>query len=112
MPQKDVTDLILNDVERSVLQGFADNKTLVGAVKKVLLAAGYYNGTLRAGIEADPTRNAALILAFSGQASNEQIGQDIRALAEAVRLIETGFEKLTKFKSPPQPSKKGPNGAR
>lgn len=111
---KDFTDQVLSDVEKSALTAFADNAIAMGAVKKILLAAGYHNGTLRAGAEnaADPTRNAALALAFEKGFTNEQLGQDIRALAEAVRLVESGFKTLDKYKSPPKPGKPAGNKAR
>lgn len=109
---KDVTDQVLSDVEKAALTSFADNAVAFRAAKKVLLAAGYFNGTLRADQEPDPTRNAALTLAFEKGFSNEQIGQDVRALSEAIRLVDLGFKQLEKFKSPPKPEGKSGNKAR
>lgn len=96
----DFTDSFLNDLEKSSLQQVADNASLINALKKVILADVYFKGTLRAGSAPDPTRNAAFALAFSQtNIPNEQLGADIRALAEGVRLVEGGFARLEKFKS-------------
>lgn len=105
--------MFLSQAEKDLLRSFADNTQLLEAVKKVVLADVYYKGTLRATIPADPTRNAALAFAFSDKTpTNEQLGQDIRAFGEAVRLVEGGFSRVDKFKTPPPPVKPPVNQAR
>lgn len=104
--ETEFTDSFLNDVERDALITAANNPTLIHALKKVLLADVYFKGTLRAGIAPDPTRNAAFALAFGNtNTPNEVLGQDIRAQAEAVRLVEGGFTRFEKFKSAPKEDK-------
>lgn len=107
-------DSFLNDVEKDLLQQVADNPTVVNALKKLVLADVYFKGTLEPGKAPDPTRNAALAIALAcgaGQAvrTNEELGQDLRAFAEGVRLVESGFsrlEALKSAKSAPKPEKK------
>lgn len=113
MDNKDLLDHVLSDVEKDLLITFMAKPVLVEAVKKVVLASVYFNGTLRKDEPADPARNAALSLAFNSLAavSNENLGADIRALTEGVRLVETGFSKLDKFKSEaPKPVKTSKSG--
>lgn len=88
----------LNSIEEDQLSHLAENLTLLNAVKKVLLEGVYSNGVLVAGENAESGRNFALSLAFSKEASNEQIGADLRACAEGIRIIESGFKELEKFK--------------
>ena len=76
---------------------------MVEAVRKVLLASIYENGTLRAGKKAEPLKNAALSLVFkvfNGEATftDTELGQDLRALAYGVRFLEAGFTELAKIK--------------
>lgn len=112
--ETDFIDSFLNDVEKDTLQQIADNPTAVNALKKLILADVYFKGTLEAGKAPDPTRNAALSIALacgSGQAvrTNEELGQDLRAFAEGVRIVEGGFGRLEKLKSAktaPAPEKK------
>ena len=103
----------LSDVEKSALQAVADNALVVNALKKVILADVYFKGTLRAGIAPDATRNSAFALAFAKpDASNESLGADVRAQSEGVRLVESGFSRLDKFKSVKTPAAAGGNKAR
>lgn len=107
-------DTFLNDVEKDLIQQIADNPNAVNALKKLILADVYFKGTLEKGKAPDPTRNAALSIALAcgqGQAirTNEELGQDLRAFSEGVRLIEIGFGRLEKLKSAktaPAPQKK------
>jgi hypothetical protein len=107
-------DTFLNDVEKDLLQQIADNPAAVNALKKLILANVYFNGTLEKGKSPDPTRNAAIAIALacgSGQAvrTDAELGQDLRAFAEGVRLVEGGFGRLEKLKSAkpaPAPQKK------
>lgn len=93
-------DTFLTDVEKDLLGTVADNALLMNALKKVVLADVYFKGVLRAGMSPEPTRNAAIAFAFAAEAkTNEQLGEDIRAFAEGVRLVEGGFSRLDKFKT-------------
>lgn len=93
----------LTDIEKSKIMAFNADPILVEAIRKVMLASIYSNGTLRVGKESDPTKNGALSLAFltlsgKGVVSNEDLGADLRGLAQGVMLLETGFKELSKIK--------------
>lgn len=99
------TDTILNDIERAEVQRFADNSTMFEAVKKVLLASVYFQGTLIEGKESNPLANFALQIVagdkINGRSvkTNEQIGSELRARYEGVNFVEGGFEDLRTYKS-------------
>ena len=101
---------ILNDVEKAAVQKFVEFETMREAVKKVLLAALYSNGTLKPGQAADPLTNKALTIPYNNpQGSNEQLGAELRAMYAGIMLLEEGFKKLDEFKKveekPKQPNK-------
>lgn len=91
----------LNEIEKQEVQKFLENTVLKEAVKKVILAGIYFNGTLRPGEKADPLRNFALSLVSSAIANgtrNEQIGEDVRAKLIGVGLLEDAYQALEKLK--------------
>lgn len=87
----------LTDIQKAKLENFVKDPVMFEAVKSVLLAGIYQNGTLRKGVKADPLKNFALSLAFNPQFSNEQLGADLRACAEGINLVENGFNELIKI---------------
>lgn len=94
----------LSDIEKDKIITFNQDEVLVEAVRKVLLASIYNNGTLRKDLKADPAKNAALGLAFlaiggSGVVTNADLGEDLRGLAQGVSLLEKGLAQLAKIKS-------------
>lgn len=108
---KNLLDEVLDDVEKLALQRFADDPITLEAVRKVLLAGVYYNGTLRKKMTPNPQYNFALSLAMAkGEFSDEQIGRDLRAAAEGVRMVQNAFSQIAAFKedSTPQRSIKNP----
>jgi len=105
-------DSQFSEAEKALFQDFADNPHLYAAIKKLLLAGLYEQGTIKAGIDPNPTRNFALSLVFnSDRRSNEEIGQDLRALGEGMRIIETAFDHILDFKTQDKKVAK-PNPAR
>lgn len=93
----------LTDGEKEKIINFNADEVLVEAIRKVMLASIYSNGTLRKGKSSEPLKNAALGLAFlanSGQGvvSNEDLGEDLRGLAQGVNLLEQGFKQLATIK--------------
>lgn len=100
-------DKFMSGIEKDKIIAFNSDPILVNAVKKVLLASIYSNGTLRADVPADPTRNAALALAnlaISGKGivKNEDLGEDLRGLMQGVSLLEQGLAQLAKIKKDPE----------
>lgn len=91
---------ILTDLEKVEVEKFAGNEVMVEAVRKVLLAGLYANGTLRQGLNADPLANAAfLLVAYKKEQklSNEEIGADLTALWEGINALEAGLSALKEF---------------
>ena len=91
---------ILNEKEEVELRKMIDNKPLVGGLKKALLEAVYYSGTLKPGEEPEPRRNFVCQMLYTEdmgtvyKVSNEEIGERVRASVEGIRLIEQAFAKL------------------
>ncbi len=104
---------ILNEQELIEVRKFLENEVQMEAVRKVLLGGIYYNGTLKPGEASDPSRNFALsLVAQRGQASNEELGQDLRACSQGIILLETAFQKLLTYKEKEEPKEKEKNQAR
>lgn len=92
----------LSEIEKDKIINFNSDEVLVNAIKKVLLATIYSNGTLKKDVSPDPLRNGALGLAFlaikgTGVVSNTDLGEDIRGLAQGISLMEQGFNQLSKI---------------
>lgn len=93
----------LTDLEKSKIYQFNSDPDMIEAVKKVLLATMYANGTLRQDVQANPLTNAAfalVALASSGQGSisNAELGEDLRGLFHGVQLMERGMKRLSEIK--------------
>lgn len=89
----------LSDIERQKIQSFINDETMFEAVRKVLLAGIYFNGTLMKDEVANPANNFALQMPFQADVqgiilSDEQIGADVRAQVKGIRLLEGGFLEL------------------
>lgn len=101
------TTEILNEIEQSKIQGFVEDTILFEAVKKYLLYYLYQEGVITKGQPHKGNVNWALALAFNANApaqlggiprTNEELGADIRAKAQAVQVIESGFKELADMK--------------
>jgi hypothetical protein len=93
----------LTDLEKSKVIQFNSDPEMVEAVRKVLLASLYSNGTLRQGVPANSLTNSAFALASlaaSGQGviSNEELGQDLRGLFHGIKALELGLKHLSEIK--------------
>ena len=92
-------DTYLSDIEKIEVESFCNNIVMREAVRKVLLAEVYLNGTLQKNLPAEPLRNAALIVvARDDTASNESVGAYVRAVWQGINFIESGFSQLNKMK--------------
>lgn len=103
---------ILNDLEKAKIATFVDDKVMLEAVRKVLLAGLFNNGTMKPGENFEPTKNFALSLVYQAQGTLDDatIGAQLRADAEAIRIVENGFKKLAELAVKPAPEKaKKPN---
>lgn len=107
-------DSMLDDNEKKAVAQFVSSEVMTNAVKKVLLAAIYYNGTFREESVLNPLYNAAFTLVAykkEQKLTNEQIGEDLSALYEGVNALEAGFSALGQFK-PEEEKAEEPNQAR
>lgn len=99
----------LNDLEKELVEAFYKNETQREAVRKVLLAGVYQNGTLKKGEKANANQNWALGLALNANSDkipNEQLGANLRAVSEGIRVVELAFEELSKFRKDDKITKK------
>ena len=110
MPKK-VLDSIFSDAEKHAIRAFIENKVQLEAVKKALLIEPYYNGTLKAGEEANPRRNAFMGVAMTMD-DPTKIGLRSMSMAEAINYIELGFQKLAEYGREEKVVEKGENPAR
>lgn len=92
----------LTDLEIKKINSFVKDEKMFDAVKKVLLASVYYNGSLRKGEKLESKNQAFNLIATAyaqGQeVSNEVLGQEVRGLFEGVNALENGFSQLKTIK--------------
>lgn len=93
-------DNILNEIEKNELAKFADNQTMMGAVKKVLLRGVYVDGTLRKGETPEPLKNFLLSIVSKAMDTDDdkKIANALRAASMGIQVVEYTFEELKKFK--------------
>jgi hypothetical protein len=95
-------DKCFSDAEKAQFQVFADNPHMTAAIKKALLLGLYTHGTIQRDQDPDPTQNFALALAFNAimeRRTNEDLGADLRACAEGIRILETAFNNILDYKT-------------
>lgn len=98
---KSYFDVYLNDIEKSAVAQFIENKTMYEAVRKLVLASVYYNDVVKQLPEGNPTINPVLSQVYGMidlNISNETIGAQQRAVAEAYRIVTNGFARIDSFK--------------
>jgi hypothetical protein len=113
-------DNYLSQLEKDKINLFLADPVMTETVKKVLLEGVYRNGVLSPDAPADPKRNFLLAIAnkvvnpMTGQeepVSNEQLGAELRAAFEGVRMVETAFKRLEDYKHEPEPEAEPANKA-
>lgn len=103
---QDISNEILSEMELDRVLQFKADPIMFQAVKKYILAVSYKHGVVNAGEEHKGNVNYALNLAGSaihpngGGRSDEELGQNLRALAYAVQLVESGFRELSEMEKP------------
>lgn len=103
---------ILSSLESDKLSMIAKDEVAIIALKKVILSAVYFDGTLIEEGIPDPLKNFCLAIASKPNIKNEDLGAEIRASLAAVQLLETGFKELEKFNIPEPKEKETKNKAR
>lgn len=104
---------LFNDREKERLHRFVNDDEMMEAVKKVVLSAIYFEGTLKEQGLPRPLENFALAFAAgsTGQLTREQMGEKLEAALIAVQLLNDGFARLQRFnqkKSKPKEEKHNP----
>lgn len=98
--ENDISNQILNEIEKDKISAFCQDPVLFHAVKKYVLAVVYQQGTFEKGKPFNGTVNYALQFAAQGIDKNqmprtdEELGQNLRALTYATSLVESGFKEL------------------
>lgn len=117
MEKSPLSDEILSEVERSKVIAFAQDTLLFEAVKKYVLAVVYKHGLLEKGKDYQTNKNWALQLAWGASdgsgmpRSDEELGQDIRALTKATQLVGSGFKEISEMKAVETLPENNPNPA-
>lgn|SRR3990167_1496728 len=102
----DLSQSILTDIETERLITLAQDPVAFGAIKKYILAVCYKHGVIEKGIEHKGNVNWALRMAWGAindggmPCTDEELGQNLRALAYAVQIVESGFKELSEMKRP------------
>lgn len=100
---EDFTNEVLNEVEKEKAMTFASDKIALESVKKFILAVAYKHGVIKKGEAHKANINWALQMAWGATnngvpRSDEELGQNLRALAYAVQIVESGFKELQELK--------------
>ncbi len=98
---------VLSPEELLKLQSALHDKHLLSGLKKLFLGSVYYQGTLKADEEPEPRRNFICNLLYTEDMAmdynidNERLGSKVRAVVEAIRLIEQSFKELELLEEKP-----------
>lgn len=102
----------LTDIEKELITALVSNETQREALRKILLHGIYSQGVISTGLTHDPKHNWALSFAWRDDLNNEQLGQDLRAVGQGIRFVETAFNDLMAFQKKPEKEKSNKNPAR
>lgn len=100
MEAQDLSNQILSDIEREKVIALAEDTVAFEAVKKYVLAVMYRHGVVQKGEDFKGNVNWALQIAWGATQPNgmprsdEELGQDLRALTKATQLVESGFKEI------------------
>lgn len=99
----------LSPKERVLLERLAEDKYTIEALRKLFLGVIYEQGITGK----DPLNNFALALVASKKdATDEELGSDLRGKWQGINFLESGFEILEKLKKPIEVKKDKPNKGR
>lgn len=108
---------ILSEIETEKVIQFTKDPILFSAVKKCLLAVAYKHGVVEKGSAHNGNVNFALNLSWGATQPNgtprtdEELGQNLRALTYAVQLVESGFREISEMEMPTPEEVKAVNEA-
>ena len=90
---------ILNERQIELIKNFNSNEEMREAVKTVLLAVLYNQGTIKKGKNSDPLYNFALdLVARKKDATNEELGECLKATWKGIDALVSGFQEIETFK--------------
>ncbi len=106
MNPNDMSAEILSEIERDKVIAFSQDALAFNAVRKYVLAVMYKQGVVEKGQPHNARVNFALNLAWPATTPNgmprtdEELGQNLRAMTYAVQLIESGFKEMEEMRKP------------
>lgn len=106
MNPQDFSSEILSEIERDKIIALAQDTVAFNAIKKYVLAVVYKQGVIGKGSEHRATVNFALNLAWPATnpkgmpRTDEELGQNLRAMTYAVQIIESGFQEMGEMRRP------------
>lgn len=115
MNPHELSKSILSELQQGKLEQFAADPLMVESVKLFLLAVAYRQGVIEKGAEHVPTRNWAMNLAWGAidpkgmPRSDEELGQNLRALTHAIQLVGSGFQEIEDLKKTEEVTKSDTN---
>lgn len=89
----------LSEAELHAIERFLADETAVEAVRKVILSGVYFDGRLLEGKPADPLKNfilGAVTRPGDSLLPDAEMGAKVKAIVNAVALVESGFKELEK----------------
>jgi len=104
MSVQDLSNQILSEIEQDKIMKLAEDPVAFNAIKKYILAVCYKHGVIEKGVDHKGNVNWALRMAWGAindggiPRSDEELGQNLRALAYAVQIVESGFRELSEMK--------------
>ena len=106
MNPNEMSQEILSEIERDKVIQFCADPIAREAVKKYVLAVLYRQGVVEQGKPHNARVNFALNLAWPATTpqgmprTDEELGQNLRAMTYAVQLIESGFKEMEEMRKP------------
>ena len=104
MSAQDLSNQILSEIEQDKIMTLAQDPVAFNAIRKYILAVCYKHGVVEKGVDHKGNVNWALRMAWGAindggvPRSDEELGQNLRALAYAVQIVESGFRELSEMK--------------
>ena len=114
---EDLSNEILNDIEKEKLIQFNGDKMMFETVKKYVLAVVYRQGIVEKGKEHNPNINWAMNMSWGAidpkgmPRTDEELGQNLRAMTTAITLVGSGFKEISEMKPPEKELKEETNPA-
>lgn len=100
----DISREILTEIEIDKVIQFCADPIMSMAVQKFVLASLYKQGVIERGVPHNARINWAMNLSWGATdgrgvpRSDEELGQNLRAMTFAVQLVESGFKEISEIK--------------